>query len=125
MKNIRFVLFVVATVALLTSCGTTRGHGNDFDNVTSACVGKVEGDKVTVKGMRGEADMQATCKISPRNGRLFPMPDTMTSFIDTLKTACVGKNEGDVVQVTNPKGRIIDAVCKHENNMFLAIPKMK
>ena len=134
MKRTLLISTLIAGTTLVGACstfGARDGHGGHHaefkamrEASIAACTGKAEGDKVTVKNMKG-TDITALCMKSPRkdDGKLHAMPEQMVERFKAAQAACVGKSEGDAVQIKGKNNEDLNAKCvKHDEQLF-AHPK--
>lgn len=132
------------TSLVLAACGTTgngggermgqghRGHGESDgmrQAAIAACEGKIEGARVTLMSPNGES-IAAVCGQPPMNkgdGKLVAMPERMLQQMQAAKAACVGKQEGDTVQLSDMRdsGKTMSATCVKHGDQLLAHPMRK
>jgi hypothetical protein len=90
----------------------------------SACAGKAEGTEIRFDHpMWGAVD--AVCAKAPRDNRLHAMPAKMVAHIQASQAACVGKQEGDAVQMTSmfDSSKQVEATCRKTGDTLAAHPK--
>jgi hypothetical protein len=111
--------------------GEARPHREPPPQAYDDCKGKKEGDTVQITTPEGA--MAATCAPSPKG--LFARPehppreDGSKGSQGALRheppqlafDACKGKNEGDTVQITTPRGAL-DATCAPSPKGLFARP---
>ena len=134
MKHTLLISSLIAAGTLLAACGSMdnqsgrRGHGPNDGNrdamrqaAVAACANQAEGTAVKLTTPRGE-NLDATCTKSPRTGELQAMPNQMLERMRAMEQACVGKNAGDKVTVSNPNnpGQSTPATCELRNGKLMA-----
>ncbi|MDU9049808.1 MAG: hypothetical protein Q3M30_13250 [Candidatus Electrothrix sp. Rat3] len=91
----------------------------------TACTGKQPGEKASFMGPMGHA-VSGTCE-QQRDGRLLLKPDYLGSssgngIPPAAYQDCVGKRQGDAVQITTPTGRTISGTCQSDGDRLYLRP---
>ncbi len=135
MKRTLLISSLIATASILAACGSmndqqsTRGrngpdggHRSEMHQAAiAACENKTEGAAVTLTTPRGDT-INAMCMKSPRNGQIHAMPNQMIEHMRLMEQACVGKKDGDTVNMTSPRNpsQSVTATCEMRYGKLMA-----
>ena len=127
-KTISFVAVIAAaSSAVVYAKNNDNMHGAmkaaKHEAAVSACAGKTEGAVIRFDHpVWGAVD--AVCAKNPRDNTLQAMPTKMVAHIQASQAACVGKKEGDAVQMTSmlDSSKQVEATCRKTGDTLAAHP---
>jgi hypothetical protein len=127
---------IISFVAVIAAASSAVVYAKNNDNMhgamkaakheaaVSACAGKTEGAVIRFDHpVWGAVD--AVCAKNPRDNTLHAMPAKMVAHIQASQAACVGKKDGDAVQVTSmmDANKQLEATCTKMGDTLAAHPK--
>ena len=127
---------IISLIAVIAAASSTLAYAKSNGNMpdpmnaaqheaaVSACAGKIEGAVIRFDHpVWGAVD--AVCAKNPRDNTLQAMPAKMVAHIQASQAACVGKKEGDAVQMTSmlDSSKQVEATCRKTGDTLAAHPK--